>query len=248
MALPNSRQTFKEYCLRRLGDPVIEINVDDIQLEDRIDDALSHWRDYHYDGTENVFVAHQIESGDRTNRYIEIPDSIIGVNRVLPFSQGMHSGNIFDVRYQFMLNELQTLISQGGLPYYVILKSHLELIEQVMIGSKPIRFNRHTNRLYIDMDWMNDVSVGSILVYEGYRLLDPKTYPKLWSDRWLLKYGTALFKRQWGENVKKFGGVALPGGLTLNGDKIYEEAVAEIQELEKSMIMDYDYPPMMQVG
>jgi hypothetical protein len=247
MANPSSRQGLIDYCLRRLGHPVIEINIDEDQVEDRIDDAFQFYREYHYDAVERVYLKYQITSDDMTNKYIPLNDNIVGVDRILPFSNRSTGINIFDVRYQILINDLYSLMSTD-LIYYSQVKTQIELINQLLVGVKPVRFNRHMNRMYIDMDWEADVEVGSFIIVECYRILDPDTYTDVYNDRFLKQYATALIKRQWGENMKKFQGVQLPGGVLLNGQQIFDEAVEELTRLEQEMQSRFELPPDMFVG
>ena len=247
MANPSSRQGLIDYCLRRLGHPVIEINIDEDQVEDRIDDAFQFYREYHYDAVERVYLKYQITSDDMTNKYIPLNDNIVGVDRILPFSNRSTGINIFDVRYQILINDLYSLMSTD-LIYYSQVKTQIELINQLLVGVKPVRFNRHMNRMYIDMDWEADVEVGSFIIVECYRILDPDTYTDVYNDRFLKQYATALIKKQWGENMKKFQGVQLPGGVLLNGQQIFDEAVEEITRLEQEMQSRFELPPDMFVG
>jgi hypothetical protein len=247
MATVTTREQLKDYCLRRLGAPVIEINIDDDQIEDRIDDAFQFYRDYHYDAVEMVYLKHQITTQDIANLYVPIPDSVVGVSRILPFSDRSDGMNIFSIRYQILINDLYSLMSTNLIYYYQV-KQELELINQVLVGTKPVRFNRHMNRLYIDMDWAGDVNVGDYIIVECYRILDPDTYRDVYNDRFLKQYTTALFKRQWGENLKKFAGVQLPGGVTLNADKIYEDALEEINKIEAEMQSRFELPVDMFTG
>jgi hypothetical protein len=241
MAQVTTREQLKDYCLRRLGAPVIEINVDDDQVEDRIDDAFQFYREYHYDAVEMVYLKYQLTAQDITNQYIPVPDTVVGVNRILPFSNKSDGTNIFSIRYQILLNDLYSLMSTQIIYYYQV-KQELELINQVLVGVKPIRFNRHMNRLYIDMDWTGDAAVGDYIIVECYRILDPETYRDVYNDMFLKRYCTALIKRQWGENLKKFNGVQLPGGVTINADKIYEDALDEIKQIESDMQSRFELP------
>ena len=238
MANPASRQQLKEYCLRRLGEPVVDVNVDDEQLEDRIDDALKFYQDYHYDGTERIFLKHQITADDKTNEYIEINDNIIGIIRVFDIGDSLNSSNLFNIRYQIHLNDLFDFTSTTYVPYVTAMR-HVEQLEEIFVGKKPIRFNRHKNRLHIDMDWSDDVTAGEYIIIEAYRILDPETYTDVYGDRWLREYTTQLFKRQWGENLKKFEGMQLPGGLQFNGQQIYNEAQDEIARMESEVTTNY---------
>lgn len=247
MAVPTSRNEFKEWCLRKLGKPVIEINVDDDQVNDRIDEALRYFWDYHFDGSEQIYYKHQVTSTDITNKYITLPENIIGAVRIFPIGDPtISSSDIFNIRYQIALNDLYTLTSVSMVPY-VMLMEHLALIQQVLVGQQPIRYNRHVNKLYIDMDW-SKVKIGDYLLVEAYSVVDPDVYTDAWGDRWLQQYATAKIKLQWGSNLTKFTGMQLPGGIQFNGDKILEDAKAEIEKLEAEMINSYSLPVADMIG
>ena len=247
MALITTREQLKDYCLRRLGAPVIEINLDDDQVEDRLDDAFQFYREYHYDAVEMVYLKHEITSTDIANQYIPVPDSVVGVSRMLPFTNRSDGTNIFSIRYQLLVNDLYSLMSTN-LIYYAQVKTELELINQLLTGIKPVRFNRHMNRLYMDMDWTGDVDVGTFIIVECYRILDPETYRDVYNDMFLKRYATALLKRQWGENLKKFSGMQLPGGVTINADVIYQDALVEIDKIESEMQSRFELPVDMFTG
>jgi hypothetical protein len=321
MAAPASRQELIDYCLRELGHPVIEINVDDDQLSDRLDDALQYYQDYHYDGVERVYLKQQVTAtritlgtsnasdfalgttvtgsssgayatvtaelnttsygttllvrgsngtwttgetivgangttstvvsvnlGNVDKQYFELDDSVIGVVRVLPFS-AVNTGQsyMWDIRYQLRLNDMFDLLSTSII-YYQQVKQHLALIDQLLVGTKSFRFQRHQNRLFLDMSWETDVSVGEFVILEAYKILDPNTWTDVYNDRFLKRYVAALFKKQWGNNLKKFAGIQMPGGVTLNGEQIYNEAVAEISLLENEAQSTYVEPPNFMVG
>ena len=246
MAIPSSRDTFKEFCLRRLGKPVIEINVDDDQVEDRIDEALQFYWDYHYDGTERTFFKKVITQDDKDNGYVTVPDNIIGVINLFDIGDAVNTNNLFNIRYQIALNDLYTLTSQSMVPYYMAMQ-HIQMLEELLVGKQPLRYNRHVNRLYVDMDW-DKFTVGEYLIAEAYQVVDPATYTDVWKSNWLQKYTTALIKRQWGSNLTKFEGMQLPGGVTFNGAKIYDDANAEIERLEQEMITNYGGVVMDMIG
>jgi len=246
MSIPTSRSEFKSYCLRTLGFPVIEINVDDDQVEDRIDEALKYYWDYHFDGTERVYYKHQITSTNITDKYITLPENIIGAVRIFNIGDPMVTNNLFDIRYQIALNDLYTLTSVSMIPYYMMFQ-HIQLMEQMLVGQQPIRYNRHTDKLFIDMDW-GKVNVGNYLIVEAYQIIDPDVYTDAWGDRWLARYATALIKKQWGSNLTKFSGLQLPGGVQFNGDKIYNDSVNEIEQMEKEMSSSYSLPAYDMIG
>lgn len=248
MANPASRQELIDYCLRKLGHPVLEINIDDDQIEDRIDEAFQTYRDFHYDAVELVYLKQEITANVMSDQYITLNDAVTSVVRVLPFSSKTTSGvDMFDVRYQILLNDLYSIQSTDVI-YYTQIKTHLQLMQDLLVGQKPIRFNRHQNRLYIDFDWKNDVDIGEYVIIEAYRLLDPTTYTDVYNDGFLKRYATALLKQQWGINLKKFDGVQLPGGVTLNGQKIYDEATEELAALKEEVQSTFQLPVDMFVG
>lgn len=246
MASPTSRSEFKSYCLRKLGAPVIEINVEDDQVEDRVDEALKYYWDYHFDGTERIYYKHQITANNVVDKYITLPENIIGAVRIFDISNSNMSTNLFDIRYQIALNDLYTLTSVSMVPYYMMFQ-HIQLMEQLLVGHQPIRYNRHTDKLHVDMDW-NKLNVGNFLIVEAYEILNPDVYTDAWSDRWLTRYATALIKKQWGTNLSKFTGMQLPGGVQFNGDKIYNDAVNEIEQIEKDMATSYSLPSFDMIG
>ena len=308
--IPRTRNEFKEFCLRKLGKPVISINASADQIDDRLDEALKYFADFHFDGTEKLYYKYQVTAADRpgkvafvqivdggtgysntdtlaftggtyanvavasiiTNNLGEIvstpftdngtdykmpptvtvttstgkdailkaelggailmPENVIGAIRIFDMMGGQNQANMFGVRYQLMMNDLVSLTNQSIVPYYMTMQQ-LELIQQVLVGKKPIRYNRHRNVLYVDMDWQV-VNPGEWLVVECYQVVDPEEYTDIWSDRWLQRYCTAKIKMQWGENLKKFTGMQLPGGIQFNGQKIWDEAYEEINMLENA--------------
>ena len=247
MATPTTKATFKEYCLRKLGKPVIEINVDDDQVDDRVDEALRYWYDYHFDGSERVYYKHAITETDVANKYITLPENIIGAVSI--FSMGdpsIRSDDLFNIRYQIALNDLYTLTNVSLVPYYMVME-HLALMNELLVGKQPIRYSRHKDRLHVDMDW-NTVAVGEFLLVEAYEVVDPETWTDAYNDRWLQNYATTLIKEQWGSNLTKFTGMTLPGGVQFNGEKIYDDAVAERRKLEDEMISSYSLPVLDMIG
>ena len=311
MANPTSRQTLIDYCLRQLGHPVIEINVDDDQLEDRVDEAIQFYREFHYDSVELVYLKQEFtnttfviggvnasnfsvgdiitgqSSGAKTtvlsidsantftttstsgtfssgetvtgsssgtsstfssitlgnidNKYFELNDNITGVVRVIPFTSRTRGIDLFDVRYQILLNDIYS-VQSTDIIYYNQVKTQLNLLNDLLVGEKPIRFNRHQNRLHVDMDWNAEASAGEFVVVECYRILDPDTFTDVYNDYFLKRYLTSLIKRQWGNNLKKFEGIQLPGGVTLNGQIIYQEAIQELQEIRQEAESTYQLP------
>ena len=305
MAKITSRAEFKNYCLRRLGWPVIQINVSDEQVEDRVSDALLFFQDYHFDGTEKIYMKHQFTQIDIDRRWIYCPDPVIFVTKVLPWDDSNASVNMFDLRYQLRLHDLYDFTSVSYVSYEITMQ-HLRTLNLLFSGTPQFRFNRKQNKVFLDIDWSRDAQVGKYVIIECYRSLVPDTVTltgtvtgdttsnvltgysttfdqevlendmvslsdgqtiqvrkinspteivianlltsnvsnvsmsvagisDVWDDRTLKQYTTALIKRQWGENLKKFGNIQMPGGVILNGKEIYDEAQAEIDKIEQEM-------------
>jgi hypothetical protein len=246
MPQPTNRLDFKEWCLRKLGKPVIDINISDDQAEDRIDEALSYYWDYHFDGTEKTYFKYQLTATDIANGYITIPESIIGVVNIFDISSYLTASGMFNAKYQFMLNNITDIASYSMLNY-VMTRQHIELMEDILSGQSPMRYNRHMNRLYIDMDWKKVVE-GQYVVAECYNIVDPNIYVDVWKDRWLQNYATAKMKYQWGSNLTKFENMQLPGGVMFNGQQILSDARDEIMQLEDEMISSYSLPVHNMIG
>ena len=249
MATPTSRQTLKEYALRRLGHPVIEINIDDSQMEDALDDAIQFFQEYHFDGVLQVFLTHQVTQTDINNGYLDmdaIDSNVVSVTRL--FNLAVNSVNLFDVSYQLALNDFFGTFTPGTLTNYTITKQHLEMLEDILDPEKNIRFSKVQNRLYGDFNWSDDLDAGDYLVIEAYSKLDPETYTEIYNDRLLKQYVTALFKRTWGNNLSKFEGVQLPGGVQFNGQRILDEAREEIDKIKEEVQETFQLPPDFSVG
>lgn len=248
MAQPTSKATFAEFCLRKLGKPVIEINVDDDQVDDRIDESLSYYADYHFDGTSKEFAKFTITSDDITNKYLTVPENIIGVVNIFDIGDGLSTNNLFNIRYQIALNDLYDLSKHDYmLTSYYMNMQNIQFMEELLVGKQPLRYNRHMNKLHIDMDW-NKVNVGDVIIAEAYQVVDGSVYTDIWKDRWLQNYATAKIKYQWGSNLTKFEGLQLPGGVTFNGAQILADANEEIRRLEEEMMSAYSLPVTDMIG
>ena len=270
MAIPTSKSTFKSYCLRNLGFGVIDINVSDDQTDDRIDEALQYFAQYHYDGVEKMYLKYQItqtdidrargnttttsaDSIDSTitgsfkegSNFIPMPSAVVSVSNIFDFSNAM-TNNMFDIRYQLRLNDLYDF-SSTSIIHYQMTMQQLDMLSHVLVGEVPIRYNQHQNRLYLDMDW-EQITVGEFLIIECYRKIDPETYTDIFDDIYLKRYATALIKRQWGANLSKFNGVATLGGVTMNGEQIYSQAIEEIQKLEEEIKLTFETPIDYMIG
>jgi hypothetical protein len=280
MAKPASRQQLIDYCLRRLGAPVLEINVDDDQIDDLVDDALQYFYERHFDGVERMYLKYKITQADidrgkgkatngvgivtttgsanisgvgtvnynfyENSNFIQVPDSVIGIEKVFKFDTSDISGGMFSIKYQLFLNDLYYFNSVELLQYAMV-KSYLEDIDFLLKTDKQIRFNKRQNRMYLDIDWSQQ-KVDNFLIIDCYRILDPNDFTKVYNDSFLKKYLTSLIKRQWGQNLIKFRGVKLPGGIELNGREIYEDAERELVTLIERMSMDYELPPYDFIG
>jgi len=287
MAKPTTREELKEYCLRQLGAPVLEINVADEQVEDLLDDTLQYFNERHFDGVEKTYLKYKISQDDidrgrggtasvgvtttgvgivtttgtstnvagfgtvtsnfyETSNFIQVPDSVIGIEKIFKFDTSSISGGMFSIKYQLFLNDLYFFNSVDLLTYSMT-KSYLEDIDMLLTTDKQIRFNQRQNRLYLDIDW-NAQEADNFLVIECYRALDPADYSKVFNDSFVKKYLTAAIKKQWGQNLIKFQGVKLPGGVELNGRAIYEDGQRELDEIRQRMSSDYELPPMDMIG
>ena len=248
MANPTNREELKQFCLRKLGKPVIEINVDDDQLEDRIDDALKMYHDFHYDGIERVIIKHEISQDNINNKYIEMSDAVISIETILDLNTGSSSEILFDAEYHMTWDALYAFNSTpASLQHYSATKENINLINEMLNGKKPLRYRRHTDKLYIDMDW-SSISVGSYIVIQAYQIINPDDYQQVWADRWLREYTTELFREQWGHNLSKYSGVQMPGGVTFNGSEILSEAQTRLRELEEELRNTYEEPPTFYMG
>ena len=270
MAIPTSKSTLKEYCLRQLGKGAVDINVTDDQADDRLDEALQYFSHYYYDGIEKMYLKYKITAADITRatanatttatdvadnsvtasfeegkNFIPMPDSVVSVLRIFSFDNAA-TNNMFDIRYQLRLNDLYDF-SSTSIVHYEMTMQHLDYLSHLLVGETPLRFYEHQRRLYLDMDWSNDVSEDDYLIIECYRKLDPDTYTDLYNDIHLKRYATALIKKQWGQNLSKFNEVQLLGGVTMNGEQIYTQAQEDITRLEEQ-IQNMQYPDMLIKG
>lgn len=276
MAQPSSRVELKEYCLKQLGKPVLEINVDEDQIDNLIDDAIQYFYERHYDGIERVFLKHKLTPTNKTIisqpatvgsattsptvvgagitsatyvegvNYLPLPDSIIGVNNVLKINSSSVSDGLFNIKYQIFLNDVY-YFGAIDLLNYAMVKRYLEDLDFLLNPDMQIRFNKLNHKLYLDIDW-RQVSENHYVIIDCYRIIDPSDAPKLYNDWWLKKYLTALIKKQWGQNMIKFQGVLLPGGVQLNGRQIYDDGVSEVEKLEQQLKDEYELPPMDLIG
>lgn len=262
MANPATREELKTYCLRRLGWPVIDINVDDLQVEDRVDDALQFFQEYHFDAVEKVYEKHEITQGDIDNQYISVPsagwsntasphttDAYIGITKI--FRPSGSTIGMWDIRYQMRLSDLTTFGTYLGgyqLLTYEMRMKNISLIEELLTGQVPVRFSKHTNKLYVDWDWPNDAQLGEFLVIEAFKIIDPAKFTDVYNDFFLKQYLTSLVKEQWGMNLSKYDGVQLPGGVTLNGRAILEDARTELERLREEMSLKYELPVDMMMA
>jgi len=276
MSKPSTRQELIDYCLRRLGYPVLEINVDDDQIDDLVDDALQYFQERHFDGVERMYLKYKITQEDidrgsgkgtggvgivtttassttgntfnfyETSNYIQIPDSVIGIEKIFKFDTSSISGGMFSIKYQLFLNDIYYFNSVELLQYSMV-KSYLEDIDFLLTTDKQIRFNKRQNRLYLDIDWKSQ-SPDNYIVIDCYRILDPNKFTNVYNDSFLKIYLTALIKKQWGQNLIKFSGVKLPGGIELNGREIYNDAERDLESIKQRMSSEYELPPYDMIG
>lgn len=251
MAVPNSRDTLIDYCKRRLGDPVIEINVDPDQLEDRVDDAIALYQEYHSDATYKTYLKHLMTADDITNKWIPISDNVLYVSKLMPFGSSALGGTgMFSVKYQMHLNDFADLHNFGGdMAYYHQMKMYLETLDMSLNGAPITNFARRQNRLYIYGNIEDkDIKEGDYIVAEVYTVVDPDTHTSVYNDMFMKDYTTALIKQQWGANLIKFEGMVLPGGVQLNGRQLFDDAIAELDRLRERIRLEHELPPNFFVG
>lgn len=250
MATPSTRQGLIDYCLRSLGDPVIEINIDPDQMEDRVDEALQYYQEFHSDATLKTYMKHLVTADDVTNEYITLASDITYVSKLFPIRGGSITKDFFDIKYQLHLNDIANLQTyMGDLAYYEQMQQYLSLIDMKLNGTPQVQFSRRENRLYVFGDFSDkDIVAGDYLVAEVYKILDPDVNTSIYNDRWMKEYTTAIFKRQWGQNLIKFEGMQLPGGVTLNGRQIYDDAQLDIDRLREAIRSEHEMPADFFVG
>jgi hypothetical protein len=248
MANPSSRQELIDYALRKCGHPVIEVNVDDDQLEDRVDEALQFYQTYHSDAIARTYLKYQITSTDIANKYIPVANQYTYVRGVFPIGDEKSSYNMFDARYQIRLNDVYDMRFGGSLSYFAQTQQYLSTINQVLSTSaSTVRFSRHQDILHIDTDW-DLMEVGDYVIIDCDMIIDPVNNTQVYNDMWLKRYTAALIKYQWGHNMSKFEGMQLPGGVILNGRAIMEDASAEIEKLEEEIRNNFEMPVDFYVG
>ena len=272
MAKPNSKEGLKDYALRKLGKPVLEINVDDDQIDDLIDDAIQLFHERHGEGIDRVFLKHQLTAAEKEKmldvqatttgtstagglasvdytegaNYLPLPDSIIGVNKVFKADSSTISAGMFNIKYQIFLNDLYYYGAIDLLNYGMV-KSYLETLDYMLNPDVQVRFNKKNSRLYMDLN-IKELTDNHFLIIDAFRIVDPQSETAVYNDHWLKQYTTSLIKRQWGQNLIKFTGVKLPGGLELNGRQIYDDAVMELEKLDEKLMSEYAMPPLDFVG
>ena len=274
MTKPSSRQQLIDYSLRKLGFPVLEINVDDDQIDDLVDDALQYFQERHFDGIERTFLKHEITEANlekfktgtttttgtqpnsslgvvnpsftETQNFLQLPDHVLGVEKVFKMDQSTISSGLFNIKYQIFLNDLY-YYGALDLMNYAMVKTYLEDLSRLITPDVQLRFNKRQHRLYMDIDW-RQVSKNTYLIIDCYRLVDPANASDIYNDWWLKRYLVAIIKRQWGQNLMKFQGVMLPGGVSLNGRQIYDDAIREIEQIEYELKTEYELPPLDLIG
>ena len=281
MAKPSTRQGLIDYCLRKLGAPVLEINVADDQIDDLVDDAIQLFNERHFDGVERMYLKYKLTQDDidrgtgkgtdgvgivtttgtstnisgygtttsnwyETSNFLQVPDSVVGVEKIFKFDTSSISGGMFSIKYQLFLNDLYYFNSVELLQYAMV-KSYLEDIDFLLTTDKQVRFNKRQDRLYLDIDWGAETK-GNWLILDCYRALDPNSFTQVYNDPFLKLYLTALIKRQWGQNMSKFKGVKLPGGIEMNGTEILQQAESELESLRGRMFSEYELPPYDFIG
>jgi hypothetical protein len=276
MAQPSTRQGLIDYCKRQLGAPVLQINIDDAQVGDVIDDAIQFYQEWHYDGVERMYLKHLVTADDvsrflssneenstadpygatweNRRNFIEVPDHVIGVSKVFGVSSNWVRNDLFGLSNQYFLMDVFSFSSgfafgNFDMTNYYMIRQYFETLDMVVNTGALVeyRFNKRQDRLFIDID-ANRLTEGNYILIECHRALNPEEFTQVYNDSFIKKYATALMKKQWGMNLIKYNSVQLPGGITLNGRQIYEDALAEIAQLEADMPTKYTLPPMDMIG
>jgi len=250
MANPTTRQGLIDYCLRRLGEPVIEINVDPDQIEDRVDEAIQYWQEFHSDATYRTYVSHLVTSTDVTNEYIQTTDDVLFVSRLFRVGGSSSGVGMFDVKYQIMLNDVANMRGAGAdLAHFEQMNQYMALLDMKLNGEPQTTYSRKMNRLYVHGDFADkDIQAGTYIIYEAYKTVDPTAYGKVYNDMWLKEYTSELIKQQWGSNLSKFEGMQMLGGVTLNGRQLYDDATTQIEKLREKIRLDFEMPADFFVG
>jgi hypothetical protein len=241
LSIPATRQQFKDYCLRKLGSPILNIDLTSEMIDDRIDQAITYWQQFHVEGTLLQYYSYQVQAQDITNRYITLPTNVIGVGKLFDVSAIFGSSDIFSVTWQFVQSQIFNMSSIQVAPYWMMMQN-LQQLQQVLVGQKFIRFNQFEGNLYIDMDWPAQTVAGNYLVVEVYVANDPEVFPRIWGDIWLQRYSIAQIKKNWGEVLCKYLEMPLTGGLKVDGHRLLTEAQTEIDNLEKEMFNTWSIP------
>lgn len=276
MSRPSDREEFRDYCLRQLGAPVLEINVDEDQIDDRIDEAIQYYQEYHFDGIERMYLKHQFTAEDverfqqtdefsgtidpdgsewkNRKNFIEVPDHVIGIEKVFGVTSNFARNDMWGFSNQYFLMDIFSFsagytFGHFDLANYYMIKRYFEDIDMVINTGALVqyRFNKRQDRLYLDID-VDRIKEGNYLVIDCHRALDPDEWCQVYNDSFLKKYATALIKRQWGQNMIKYNNIQLPGGVTMNGRQLWEDGDAEVKDLESRMLTDYSLPPMDMIG
>jgi hypothetical protein len=254
MARPNSFDTLSTYCLQQLGAPVIQVHVAAEQIQNRVEDAFDFMREFHGDAIERTYLKHQVTQDDIDNGYLPVGDGVTAVLNVFPITAGANSNSQFSASYQIKVNDIYSLqnssgsLATGGLAYYEETKQYLNMMDDMFLGQQQFRFNAKIGKLHIDMDWSENVNVGDYILVECTVILDETVYTSIYNDRMLKKLAVAYIKKQWGSNMKLHGNIVLPGGITIQGQQIYDEAMEEIDKIEDQIRDTYQAPPMFLVG
>lgn len=248
-----SKQQLIDYTLRKLGEPVVNVNVTEEQLSDRLEEALEKFREFHFNGMQRLYISHQLTATDVQNKYITIPDNIIHIARVFPYVEGSATGTspgdsgLFSVQYQIRLGDLWN-INSGNMTYYTSVMQNLALLDQTFNGLPMMRHTQVVDKLYLDAKWGSVLDEGRYIAFEAFVTTNPEEYRKIYDQIWLKEYFAALVKQQWGTNIKKFNGVMLIGGVSIDGQALYEEGTQEVERLEEELREVYEEPPLFFVG
>lgn len=256
--IPTTRTEFKEYCLRKLGEPVIKVNISIEQMDDRIDEALSYFNERHYDGSEVIYLIHEITDDEQEAGFLSLPNDVLGVTDI--FRLNMSNSGLFSTEFQYQLQDMYTggamsMYRMGDVSYWYMMNAHLSLINKYFSPSRSFQYNEYTNRLTILGGLNNSTRIdGGYIGIKAYKKVlgeasvsptagNTERIANIYQNRWLQQYCSALFMKQWGQNLSKFQNVQLIGGVTMNGTQLAENAQLELDKLE--IELDSRYRPVM---
>ena len=263
---PATKTELKDYALRRLGYPTIDINVATEQLDDLVEEAIDYYQEYHYNGSYQAWMKIEVTDAIKTaaksetqqgstawygvNNYVSTPPGMLGINHVYTNigASSIVPGNIFNIKYQIFLNDIYAM-THGQILHYYMTSQYLETLDWVTNSqqNRRIKWNEHGGKLSLDFDW-DDITTGDYILVDCTMRQDPDANTGMYNDNWLKDYVEALFQQQWGRNLSKYDGIQMLGGVTLNGRQILEDASQFKKDLETQVRETYEIPPLDLIG